>query len=252
MRRAVVFAVLVGTVSAPVAAEATRQVLWVALQTCVLAKKTTGRTFPCLAVDLGTSDRPGTAVLRAPGQPTHTVVMPTERIAGIEAPELQRQSGNAYWRATLAARHYVTDTLNGAASIGDVALAVNSEGGRSQDQLHIHLDCVKPSVRAALRVYAPDIHHTWAAMPIALQGSRFLAMRVEAAEIETFNPFAALARLPGRQPDLSRTSFAVISTPADDPEAAFFLLAYRAVDAYAEKLLEHTCSGIAKPAAAVR
>ncbi|WP_336489778.1 CDP-diacylglycerol diphosphatase [Methylobacterium nigriterrae] len=252
MRRAVVFAVLLGIVWPPVAAEATRQVLWVALQACVLAKKTTGRTFPCLAVDLGTSDRPGTAVLRAPGQPTHTVVMPTEHIIGLEAPELQGQNGNIYWRAALAARHYVTDALHGAASIGDVGLAVNSEGGRSQDQLHIHLDCVQPSVRLALQAYARSIHHTWAAMPIALQGSRFFAMRVEAAEIESFNPFAALVRLPGRQPDLSQTSFAAISESADDPNAAVFLLAYRAAAAYAEKLLDPTCSGTAKPVTAAR
>jgi CDP-diacylglycerol pyrophosphatase len=249
MRLALVIAFLLTIVSVPVPAEPARQVLWIALQTCVLAKKTTGRTFPCLAVDLGSSDRSGTAVLRAPGQPTHTVVMPTEHVVGLEAPELQHASGNAYWRAALAARHFVTDALKGATPTEDVGLAVNSEGGRSQDQLHIHLDCVKPSVRAALRVYAPSIHESWAPMPIALQGRRFFAMRIRAADVESFNPFAALARLPGRRPDLVQTSFGAISTPADDPEKGFFLLAYRAPRAHAEMLLDHSCSAVAKAAA---
>lgn len=249
MRLTLVIALLVMVVSAPVPAEPARQVLWIALQTCLLAERTTGRTFPCLAVDLGSADRSGTAVLRAPGQPTHTVVIPTVRVVGLEAPELQRESGNAYWRAALAARHFVTDARKGATPSEDVGLAVNSEGGRSQGQLHIHVDCVKPRVRAALRAYASRIHAGWAPMPIALQGSHFFAMRIRATEAESFNPFAALARLPGRRPDLAQTSFAAISTPADDPEKAFFLLAYRAPDAHAEMLLDHACATVAKAAA---
>ncbi len=38
--------------------------------------------LPCLSVDLGDADRPGSAVLRAPGEPTHSVVMPTDTVAG--------------------------------------------------------------------------------------------------------------------------------------------------------------------------
>ncbi|MEA1834426.1 CDP-diacylglycerol diphosphatase [Methylobacterium durans] len=251
MCRSVVLAILLSTVATPVAAEAGRQVLWVAIQACVLAKRTTGRPFPCLAVDLGTDGRPGTAVLRAPGQPTHTVVVPTSHVVGLEAPELQHERGNAYWRAALAARHHVADALKGSESPGDIALAVNSRGGRSQDQLHIHLDCVRPSVRAALRVYARGIHRTWAAMPIALQGTRFFAMRIEPDELESINPFAAIAQLPGRRPDLAQTSFAAINVSGDDLPASLILLAYRAKDAHAEKLLDHTCSGAGKPAAAI-
>ena len=74
---------------AAIAADPTRDVLWVALQGCVLAKRATGRSFPCLSVDLGDGERPGTAVLRVPSRRTHMVVMPTDNVSGIEAPVLQ-------------------------------------------------------------------------------------------------------------------------------------------------------------------
>ncbi|WP_310351331.1 CDP-diacylglycerol diphosphatase [Methylobacterium sp. BE186] len=225
-----------------------RDVLWTALQGCILAKKTLGRTFPCLAVDLGDKGYPGTAVLRAPGQPTHTVVMPTDNVVGLEAPELQGASGNTYWRATLAARSYVTDALKGRLPIEEVGMAVNSAGGRSQDQLHIHLDCIKPGVRAALQRYGHSVKGQWAPLPIALQGSRFFAMRISAGEAASFNPFAALAHLPGRQTSPRATSVAVISTSQHEPDKGFYVLAHRAPDSHAEKLLDHSCAAASKSA----
>lgn len=225
-----------------------RDVLWTALQACILAKKTLGRTFPCLAVDLGTNEQPGTAVLRAPGQPTHTVVMPTANVVGLEAPELQSASGVAYFRAALAARSYVTDVLKSRLPVEEIGMAVNSVGGRSQDQLHIHLDCIKPSVRAALQRYSRDVRGSWTILPIALQGTRLFAIRIGAAEVNSFNPFSAIMSLPGRRTDLGLTSFAVISTPRHELERGFFVLAYRSPDAHAEGLLDHACSAASKTA----
>ena len=225
-----------------------RDVLWVALQGCLLAKKATGRSFPCLAVDLGDKDLPGTAVLRAPGQPTHTVVMPTTAVVGVEAPQLQQSAGNSYWKAALAARSYVMDALGGRLPIESVGLAVNSVGGRSQDQLHIHLDCIKPAVRAALQRHSQRVRSTWSLFPVPLQGSRFFARRIEAAEVDTFNPFTALMQLPGRATDLRSTSFAVISPQQPDAQKAFYLLAYRSPEAHAEMLLDHGCSAASKTA----
>ena len=227
--------------SARSAGDASRDVLWAALKTCVLAKTVANRTFPCLDVDLGDADRAGTAVLRAPGEATHVVVMPTQTVAGLEAPVLRGARGAVYWRAALAARHFVSDPLKGRVLVAEVGLAVNSARGRSQDQLHIHLDCLKPRVLASLKAHAHVIRSNWAPFPVPLAGDRYLAMRVPAAEAERYNPFAALARLPGRR-DLRETSFAAVATPAGDPEPGFYVLAYRAPRASAEDLMDHACT----------
>lgn len=226
---------------AEAAPDPTRDVLWMALKTCVLAKKLANRTFPCLSVDLGDGERPGTAVLRAPGEKTHIVVMPTETVPGLEASALRGPRGAAYWRAALAARHFVSDELKDRVPETEVALAANSARGRSQDQLHIHLDCLRPKVLDALDAHGRAVGPTWKPFPVPLAGDRFQAMRVRAAEAETFNPFAALTRLPGRR-DLTRTSFAAVATRPNDPEPGYILLAYRAPIASAEDIMDHSCA----------
>ncbi|GJD35983.1 CDP-diacylglycerol diphosphatase [Methylobacterium aerolatum] len=228
-------------VPATAAPDPTRDVLWMALKTCVLAKRLANRTFPCLAVDLGEGDRPGSAVLRAPGEPTHLVVMPTDTVKGLEAPILRGPRGTAYWQAALAARRYVTEALNGRVPENDIGLAVNSAKGRSQDQLHIHLDCLRPKVVEALNAHGRGVGPQWKPFPVRLAGDRFLALRVAAAEVGAFNPFAALARLPGRR-DLTRTSLAAVATRPDDPVPGLIVLAYRAPLASAEDIMDHTCA----------
>ncbi len=243
-RRTGLAAALVGILAAfPAAAgpDPSRDVLWMALKTCVLAKTVANRTFPCLSVDLGEDGRPGTAVLRAPGEPTHIVVMPTVTVSGLESAALRGPHGVAYWRAALGARHFVTDALDGRVAPGEVGLAVNSARGRSQDQLHIHLDCLRPKVIAALDAHGKNVGAGWKPFPVPLAGDRFLAKRVRAADIDAFNPFSALTTLPGRR-DLGRTSFAAVSTRPDDPDPGLLLLAYRHDAASAEDIMDHTCA----------
>jgi CDP-diacylglycerol pyrophosphatase len=243
MRRMLVVATLLAFTWIPVAdaANPARDVLWVALQGCVLAKKAAGRSFPCLSVDLGDGTRPGTAVLRAPGQPTHTVVMPTDNVSGIEAPVLQGPRGAAYWRAALDARHFVSDVLQGRLPVAAVGLEVNSVGGRSQDQLHIHLDCMHRGVMAALKAHGGAVGETWAPFPVPLDDEHYMALRVPAGAVETFNPFAALARVPGWQGKLHDASFAAVSADPDNPGAGMIVLAYRMPEASAEDLMDHSC-----------
>ncbi|ACA17746.1 CDP-diacylglycerol diphosphatase [Methylobacterium sp. 4-46] len=239
--QAALLAVALITAGVGAAAGAPRDVLWVALQGCILAKKTTGGAFPCLSVDLGDGARPGTAVLRAPGQRTHLVVMPTASVVGLEAPELQTSTGNAYWRAALTARSTVTEVLKGELPIDDVGLAVNSTSGRSQDQLHIHVDCLKPSIQVALQRYAQGIRRAWTRLPMIVQGSPLYAMRVEAPDVQIFNPFAELTKLPGSSGSLSDVTFAAVSA-TNGVRGDLYLLAYRQKYSAAEKVLDHSCS----------
>ena len=241
-----VFALI--TASTAAVAAVSRDVLWVVTQSCVVAKRTTGRAFPCLTVELGTASEPGFAVLKSPLLKTEVVVMPTDTVVGIEAPSLQTAAGAAYWRAALGARHFVTDALRGRLALSDVAMAVNSQGGRSQDQLHIHLDCVQPTVRAALRNHASAFGAAWAPLPFDLAGDRYWGMRIGAGDLDRLNPFALVAQLPGPR-SLRRTSFAVVGTSPDDFNPGAYLLAYRAPDSHAEWLLDHGCR-LASPSAA--
>lgn len=247
MRAALASLVLLVVASAAVAG-VTRDTLWVVTRTCVAAQSTFGKPFPCLRVDLGTAETPGFAVLKAPLLKTEVVVMPIAKVVGLEDASLRSAAGAAYWRAAVDARHHVTDALNGRLDLRDVAMAVNSWGGRSQDQLHIHLDCVRPAVRAALHSHAGAVTGGWRLLPVHLEGVRYYGKMIPAAAMDDLNPFAELWHLPGAH-DLRRTSFAVIGTSPDDPVQGAFLLAYRAGDSHAEGLLDHDCALAGKVAA---
>src|SRR5690348_12913583 len=178
-----------------------REALWVVLQSCVVAQKTAGIPFPCLAVNLASGGGAGYAVLRAPFSATRVLVVPIDRVTGIESPVLQRADASASWRAALDARRYVTDALGGRIPLSEVALAVNSSVGRSQDQLHLHLDCMKPAVRAAVQRHAPLFTARWTPLKVPLEGARYYGLKVPASQADEFNPFASLNNLPGARRD---------------------------------------------------
>jgi CDP-diacylglycerol pyrophosphatase len=66
------------------------------------------------------------------------LLIPTDRIAGIESPEILAPDAPNYWQEAWATRRFLERRANKAVPWNDVALAINSAAGRSQSQLHIH------------------------------------------------------------------------------------------------------------------
>src|SRR4051812_42417654 len=159
-----------------------RDALWSVVQTCVAAKQTIGVPLPCLDVVDATPDHPGVAIVPSPWNATHILVVPTARIIGIEA-ALQQPGAQTYWQAAVAARHFVTEASDGRVPPDHVGLAINSKGSRTQDQLHIHLDCVDPAVLTFVRDQDRAITSAWKLLPAWLKGTRWFALRLKAADL---------------------------------------------------------------------
>lgn len=187
-----------------------RSALWLVVRSCVLAQEAIGRPFPCLEVELPRGTVPGYAVLRAPGSATHIIVTPTDHITGIEARELIRDGSGAYWRAALASRRYVGDGARGRVAGSAIGLAINSADTRSQDQLHIHAECFRPDVLAALRADPPSRNSDWHAVRGPIDRERYLARSVTPEELASDNLFALLAAMPGAAANLSRSKVLLI------------------------------------------
>jgi len=94
----------------------------------------------------------GDAVLKDICGATHYLLIPTARRVGIESPQLLLDDEPDYFGDAWAARDRVI-AASGRTQVGsdELGLAVNSRWGRSQDQLHIHIDFVRPEVRDAIR-----------------------------------------------------------------------------------------------------
>ena len=75
-----------------------------------------------------------------------------------------------------------------------LSLAVNAQQARSQNQLHIHVDCLSADARATLKTDADKIGADWSPLPDAIAGHKFVAMRVNGETLGDFNPFLALAK----------------------------------------------------------
>lgn len=145
---------------------------------------------PCAQVDLAG----GYAVLKDLIGATQYLLIPTARVSGIEDPAILHDDWPNYWNDAWPARRYVQQKVGHAMPRDTLSLAINSTAGRSQDQLHIHIDCIRAEVRDALQAEQAAIGPRWAVFPRPLAGQHYRAMRIDQAELGTVNPFRVLAR----------------------------------------------------------
>lgn len=243
-----VAAVLVPIIGLAVAQGADRGLLWRVVQTCVVNARITGGSFPCLDVNIANGVESGFAVIRAPLEATHIVVTPTTRMEGIESPALLAPGAENYFADAWAARRYVTERVSRPLTREDIGLALNSLPGRSQDQLHIHINCLQTGVRDALKAHATQIHAgTWSRLPFTLHNDRYWVTRVKSADLRNVNVFRlVMDGLHIAEADRSKVTI-VLAGAVDRGEDQFYLLSLVAMrprrdQGHGEFLLDHTCA----------
>jgi CDP-diacylglycerol pyrophosphatase len=193
---------------------------------CVPDQEQHGDPAPCADVDLNAGEDKGTAVLKDLVGATQFLLIPTGRIAGIESPELLAPDAPNYFAAAWRARSFVDERAGWTLPRDWVSLAINSEDARTQDQLHIHVDCVRPDVHAALTRHAADIGQDWAPFPVPLVGHRYSAIAVEGEDLDAVNPFQLLADgVAGARSDMGAQTLVVVGAYLADGRPGFIVLA---------------------------
>jgi CDP-diacylglycerol pyrophosphatase len=229
---------------APRPASADENTLWyIVNEQCVPDQKQFQSPKPCAQVDLAA----GYVVLKDSVGNTQFLVMPTARITGIESREILAPNAPNYWDAAWRARHFVEERARHTLPRDAIGLAINSVSGRSQNQLHIHVDCMRLDVTAALRAHAGAIGSGWTKFPVALAGHDYMAMRIEQPELGAINPFALLADgVNGARADMAHYTLVVVGASASGKDG-FVVLAGRATPATGnwgsgEQLQDHACA----------
>jgi CDP-diacylglycerol pyrophosphatase len=251
VRRPVLFSLLLtlGFSASAVARDLSRDALWQVVRACVTAQATFSIALPCLEVTPDKGDTaPGVAVMRSPWSRTHVLVVPTRPVIGIEAPVLQTAPAETYWQAAIAARRFVVSATRDRIRADQVGLAVNAKSSRTQDQLHIHVDCARADVLSALRTHDREFTGEWRLLHFWVDGTRFFGLRLSADEMNEANLFARLMRLPGYRKDLASVAVAVFSAGAAPRGESFYVLATWGPGSQAERLLDHACILAGKPA----
>lgn len=210
---------------------------------CLRTMHAAGQPAPCTVVD----ETRGYAVLKDVGGATQFLLVPLRRIVGIEGPELQAPGAPNYWQAAWESRGLVEKALGRPLPRDGVGLAVNSVYGRTQNQLHIHIDCVQPSVQRLLHTHAGEIGQHWSTLRTVLRGRRYRALWIAGDELGRNDPFKRLAGGdPAARRDMAGETLVVIGAVRGHARPGFIVLARRADPAHddggaGEELLDHRC-----------
>ena len=154
---------------------------------------------PCLEVVPADAARPasadgGYAVLADRKGGAHFLLIPTSRIPGIESPLISQPDAPNYFAFAWRARSYLAGKAGHRVPRETVGLAVNPPRARSQDQLHIHIECLRSDVLRALADASGHLEDAWT--PVEIGGAHFEARRLSGEELGERNPFEILARQP--------------------------------------------------------
>ena len=200
---------------------------------------------PCERIDLEGGVAQGVAILKDLVGVAQMLAIPTRRITGIEDPQMLEPDAPPVFADAWAARDLVEARLGRALPREAVGLAINSKWARSQDQLHVHVDCVAIPVMKALADYASALDDQWRAMTVKLQARAYFARRLDSADLRDVAPLKLLADgLKGAREQMGAYGLAAIGATFDG-KPGFVLLADEFSlegGGHAEDLQDHDCA----------
>lgn len=192
--------------------------LWhIVSQQCVPDQQQQHKPDPCLAVDL---DR-GYTLLKDRNGPLHDLLIPVDKVTGIEDPALGRQLLPHYFAQAWKHRAVLSDGLKKPIPDAFVSVAINSRFGRSQNQLHVHIACLRPEVFVALSQQGKALDEQWQVLPRPLMGHTYSARTLSATDAEVLDPMALLHDYVEAQGS-SMSHYSLLMTPRAD--GSFVLL----------------------------
>lgn len=200
---------------------------------CVPAAMKGEAPRPCERVDLAQ----GEAVLKDLVGIAQYLVIPTKRVTGIEDPQVLEPNDD--FAVAWHVRKLVEAKLGQELPRNAVSLVINSQNGRSQNQLHIHVDCLAEKVRGILET--ATLGETWAPFPKPLVGHFYIARFLPGETLDGVNPFRLLAdHVKG---PIGDWTLAVVGAKDGAGRPGFILLAQHDEQASAERLQDHNCEG---------
>jgi CDP-diacylglycerol pyrophosphatase len=172
--------------------------LWqIVNQQCVPNQQQNKEPAPCLKVDL----TDGYVLFKDSKGPYHDLVIPTKKVSGIDTPLLQTENAPPYFALAWNNRRYISAEVGKPLKDAWVSLAVNSKYGRSQNQLHIHIACLRQDVYTVLGEQAQQIDQQWRPLAVKLVGHQYLVRKLSDTDLIKEDPFRLLQSYVVKQGD---------------------------------------------------
>jgi CDP-diacylglycerol pyrophosphatase len=214
---------------------------------CVPDEQQHGDPKPCAEVDLTGGVARGFAILKDINGASQFLLIPTGRVDGIESASLLAPEGVNFFDDAWTARSFAEKALGRTMPSDTLSLAINSEYGRTQNQLHIHIDCIRADVRDILRSERDHIGVHWTLLTRPLAGHYYRALRVMGATLGGTDPFKLLAQgIAGARADMGSYTLVVVGMQFGG-QPGFVILEDKADVARGdvgsgEELQDHSCA----------
>lgn len=174
----------------------------------------------------------------APSKPDAYLIIPVAPVTGIEDKQVFHSPVADFWQ-------YGWEEAGRFLRVPDraTALAINSVEGRSQNQLHIHISCVRPDVASALEGTRRLGHDPKQPMQLRLRPANHVYRAIVVRDlIRNASPFLLVAQMPGAAEAMGRQSLAVIGSRVPNTYYVVDTVAGPGNPGSAEELLDQTCS----------
>jgi CDP-diacylglycerol pyrophosphatase len=150
---------------------------------------------PCEKVFLADAkaDSIGYALLGDPDGGAHYLLIPTQTMTSTGSGELLDPNLPNYFAEAWHGRDLLSKFVGHAVPMTDVGLVVATPAARTQNQFHIHIECLRQDVVDALKVTADKVTDVWS--PVTVAGLPFQAVRLSVQGLEVSNPFELVASL---------------------------------------------------------
>ncbi|WP_019937928.1 CDP-diacylglycerol diphosphatase [Bordetella sp. FB-8] len=175
------------------------------------------------------------------------LLIPTARVAGMESPALSQPGAPDYFLDAWENRDFVSKALDAHVPDALMSLAINSAKGRSQNQLHIHIDCMSQAMRNALSAYDDAAPGTW--VDARLNNHFYRLMRVASATAKRVHPYDRVLKQAEAQGQAIGDHAIFMATA---PGGFFVVDGYyqargqNANPGSAEELQDHSCKDVGK------
>ncbi|HVY17444.1 MAG TPA: CDP-diacylglycerol diphosphatase [Rhodopila sp.] len=248
MKRVLLACVLAGSFLPAGARASDPSALWkIVSQKCVPHQQADHDPSPCALVDIRDGVAKGYVLLKDIAGIAQFLLIPTARISGIEDPAVLAPGATNYFEAAWKERHFVDERLHAPVPRDAMTLAINSVYGRTQDQLHIHIDCIRVDVRASIGANLDKVGDDWAPFPVLLAGHHYRAIRIDGKTLADANPFRLLVdKDPQAAKEMDKHTLVVAGETFRPGDDGFVLLDGKADAATGnagsgEELQDHAC-----------
>lgn len=189
---------------------------------------------------------------------SHFLIIPDHRVTGVEESGVwQNDGGPNQWAFGWDARQFVGQARGRQLPDAILGLAINSKASRSQEQMHIHLDCISRDARDFVSGTSARIGTTWTAL-------RFMGKPVQAIFVPSpepsmsVNPFLLIKHRLGEAASVVPDRGVFVTYVVDAAGASGFVIVDQPVDreagsnGHASDFLDRQCRLAQEDAPAAR